>query len=379
MTSVEIIQISRRKEKKQFLRLPWDLHQQNPYWTPPLRTSQAELIGYKRHPFHDQADVQTFLARQGNEVVGRIAGIDNRAHRAAHLDETLGFVGFFDSIDDQEVADGLLGAVADWFADRDIRWLRGPANPSMNYECGLLIEGFDCHATFMMPYNPDYYPTLWEQFGFSKSHDLLALEVDIGMMDDTKDFREKLQYMYREVERRHTLNVRMVDTQNFQRDVRSFLDIYNLASQQTWGFVPFSESEILQLSGELRHLIVPELTAVVELDGRNVGSMFAMLDYNPLIKEIDGRLFPFGFLKLLRRRKNIRRIRIMSANVVPEYQRWGISLMLVGELFQRGMAWGLEEAEMSYILESNRPARKHLEQMGARRAKTYRMYDYRGD
>ena len=340
---------------------------------------QAELVGYRRHPFHSTADVQTFLARRGNQTVGRIAAIDNRAHRHTYPEENLGFAGFFEAINDQEVANELFSAVLDWFANRNIKWLRGPANPSLNYDCGLLIEGFDCPATFMMPYNPDYYPALWENFGFNKSHDLLALELNTEMMDETRDQRARLAILRREVEQRHTLNVRPVDTKHFKQDVRNFLEVYNLAVKNTWGFVAFSEAEILKLSGDLRHLIIPELTAVVELDGRTVGAMFAMLDYNPLIKDIDGRLFPFGFLKLLFGRKKLRRTRIMAASVVPEYQRWGISLILAGELFRRGMEWGIEEVEMSYILESNRPARKQLEQMGARRNKTYRIYDYHSD
>jgi GNAT superfamily N-acetyltransferase len=167
----------------------------------------------------------------------------------------------------------------------------------------------------------------------------------------------------------------MLDTKRFEADVRLFLDIYNRSLIGTWGFVPLSEGEIDHMSGSLRRLMVPELTAIAEVEGRPVGAVFGLLDFNPRIKRIKGRLFPFGFIHLLRNLKGITRARLLSTNVVPEFQKWGLGLVLLSKLLPDGLKWGLREAEFSWVLESNHLSRKSLERGGAIRTKTYRVYD----
>jgi GNAT superfamily N-acetyltransferase len=143
----------------------------------------------------------------------------------------------------------------------------------------------------------------------------------------------------------------------------------------TWGFVPLSADEIRHLAAGLRHLIVPELALMAEVDGKQIGACFGLLDYNPRIREIDGRLFPFGFLKLVTNRRAIKKVRLIATNVVPEYQRWGVGLVLLSGLVPHVRTWGIEEAEFSWVLESNKLSRGSLERGGAQRSKTYRLYD----
>jgi GNAT superfamily N-acetyltransferase len=155
-----------------------------------------------------------------------------------------------------------------------------------------------------------------------------------------------------------------------------FLRVYNGAMAGSWGFSPLSPAEIKVLAAGLQHLIAPELAVIAEVDGEPIGACLGLLDYNPRIKKINGRLFPFGFLRLIRNKHQITKMRVLSINVVPEYQRWGLGVVLLGGLIKPMQNWGMLEAEFSWVLESNTLSRGSLEKGGAKLDKTYRMYDY---
>ena len=176
----------------------------------------------------------------------------------------------------------------------------------------------------------------------------------------------------------HHVKLRTLDTRHFQRDVESFLDIFNRSMANTWGFVPMSPAEVCHTAKGLKNLMVPEMALAAEMDGKVIGVVFGLPDYNPRIKQIDGRLFPFGFLRLLRNKRAIKRFRIISANVLPEFQRMGLGLVLLHGLVPLVEALKLEEAEFSWVMESNKLSRGSLEKGGAQRDKTYRLYDLDG-
>ena len=372
MADVVVQPVVSGRDKRQFLQFPWKHYQGDPNWMPRLRSQEKEDVGYSRTPFHERNSVQTFLARRGKEVVGRIAAIHNVGHIEYH-NEQIGFWGHFDSIDDQEVADGLFEAVRDWFAERKIHRIRGPVNPSLNGEIGLLIEGFDSAPFFGMTYNPPYYEKLVESFGFEKSQDAYAYWGHIDMLPAVV---ERLTPICEQIIERCEVTVRPLDKSRFVEDIAAFVSVYNRALTNTWGFVPMSDAEVQHLAAGLKHLIVPELSVAAEVDGQVVGACFGLLDYNPRIKAIKGRLFPFGFLKLLSNKRAIKRLRLISTNVIPEYQLHGIGLVLMSGIVPKGIAWGMEEAEFSWVLESNTFSRGSLEKGGAKRSKTYRIYDW---
>ncbi|MEN6457686.1 MAG: GNAT family N-acetyltransferase [Thermoguttaceae bacterium] len=371
MSNLIIERVTTSRQKKQFLNFPWTLYRDDPNWIPPLRYDQKEMVGYRPHPFYARNSIQTFLARRGNEVCGRIAAILNQGHIAQYNDRR-GFFGFFDCVDDQEAANGLFDAARRWFNDQGIQKLRGPVNPSLNYEVGLLIEGFDTPRVFMMTYNPPYYARLMENYGFRKCQDMYAFWGHVSMLPG---IAAKLTPISEQIVERYNVKVRSLDTSRFREDVESFLSIYNRSLVNTWGFVPMSPAEVRHMASGLRQIIVPELTVAVEVDGHMVGACFGLPDYNPRIKDIDGRLFPFGFIHLLRNRRAIKRIRVISTNVLPEYQRLGLGLVLLTGLVPKAMEWGLEEAEFSWVLESNRLSYGALKKGGAKITKTYRVYD----
>ena len=363
--------VTSRREKKQFLEFPWTLYQDDPNWTPPLRGNQKEMVGYRSHPFYADNEAQTFLAYRSGRVCGRVAAILNRKH-IERYSERRGFFGFFECVDDQEVANGLLDAVKEWFAGRDIHCMRGPANPSMNYEVGLLVDGFDSPATFMMTYNPPYYARLIEGYGFRKAQDLYAYWGNLEMLPKVS---AKLKPIAKQIIEHYNIKLRTLDKSRFVQDVEEFLSIFNRSLTAHWGFVPMSTAEVRRVAQGLRHLLVPELALGAEIDGQLIGAVLGMPDYNPRIKEIDGRLFPFGFLRLLRNKAGIKRIRMISTNVIPEYQRMGVGLVLMHGLAPGALDFGFQEGEFSWVIESNTLSRGSLEKGGAKLTKTYRIYD----
>lgn len=370
-SDIEIVEIQRKaRDRREFLNFPWSVYQNDPYWIPPLRMDQKELVGYAKCPFYERNSVQTFLARRHGKPLGRIAAIENLGHLERYKDG-VGFFGFFECVEDPEVAAALFESAGNWLKARGMTHIRGPINPSLNHTLGLLIEGFDSSPFFMMTYNPPYYEKLIEENGFRKIEDLYSYW---GKMDMLPKVREKLLPICEMIKERTGAKVRTLDRKHFFRDVELFLKIYNASLTNTWGFVPMSEAEVKSMAMGLRFLMVPELAVAVELDGKTVGASFCLPDYNPRIKEIDGRLFPFGFLKLIRHKERIKNIRILSTNVLPEYQMSGLGLVLVDALVPKALEWGIDEAEFSWVLESNSFSRGSLEKGGAIRTKTYRVY-----
>lgn len=372
MSDISVRPVQTKREQKAFLEFPWRLYQGDPNWIPPLRQNQKGLVGFAPHPFYERNKAQAFLAYRGGEVVGRVLAILNQGH-IERFGEKRGFFGFFESVDDERVSQGLFDAVRAWFADQGIYTLRGPTNPSLNYELGLLIEGFDTPPTFMMTYNPPYYERLIESYGFRKTQDLYAYWGHVSMLPK---IRQKLKPICDQIVERFNVRLRILNKKRFLEDVELFLEIYNRSLVNTWGFVPMSEAEVRHMARGLRWLMVPELALGAEVDGRMVGAVFCLPDYNPRIKAIDGRLFPFGFIRLLRNKQAIKRVRVISTNVLPEYQLLGFGLVLLEGLVPKALDWKLEEAEFSWVLESNALSRGSLEKGGAKRTKTYRLYDF---
>ena len=370
MAEITIQPVETRSQQKRFICLPWRIYQNDPCWMPPLIMSQEELLGFRPHPFYERSKSRSFLVTRGGRDVGRITAIVNAGH-IERYNEQRGFFGFFECDDDTAASRALFQAAGDWLHAQGMTSIRGPANPSLNYECGLLIEGFDTPPFFMMTHNRPWYPHLVEDAGFGKIEDMYAFWGAVSMLG-TLD--PKLTTMVAGVKERFGVTVRPIDRSRFAEEVRMFLQIYNESLGGTWGFVPLTEHEVDHMAASLKFLIAPELALVAEINGKPVGAVFCLLDYNPRIKAIDGRLFPFGFLRLLWNKKAIKRLRAISTNVIPEYQAWGIGLVLMEALAHRFITWGLEEVEFSWVLESNHLSKRTLERGGAIVTKKYRMY-----
>jgi len=371
MSALVVRPVSSRRERRQFLEFPWTLYRDDPNWIPPLRAHQKELVGYRAHPFYERNQGQTFLAYRAGEVVGRIAAIVNEGY-IEKFSERRGFFGFFECVDDQEAAAGLFDAARQWLAERDIHSLRGPTNPSANYELGTLVDGFDSPPTFGMTYNPPYYARLIEGSGFHKAQDLYSYWGNLEMLPRARARRGPVA---KQIMEHCNVTLRPMDASRFLQEVEAFLDVFNRSLVNHWGHVPMTPAEVRHVARGLRYLIVPDLALAAEVDGRLIGAVFGLPDYNPRIKQIDGRLFPFGFIRLLWKKQKIKKIRLISTNVLPEYHLMGVGLVLLDGLVPAGLDWGMEEAEFSWVAESNALSRGSLEKGGAKRIKTHRLYD----
>ena len=368
---IECTPVRSWSDRRAFMKLERELYAGDPNWVTPLWSERKQLCGFGSHPFYDDAESEAFLARKDGRVVGRVVAIVNHAHNR-YYDEKLGFFGFFECIDDKDVGKRLFDAAADWLRGKGMTAVRGPVNPSLNYEIGLLIEGFDTPPTFLITYNHSYYADLIEAAGFEKSQDAFSYEVHI---DDLKTVDPKLKFVIDEATKRFDVKCRPVDPANFDQDVRTFLKIYNQSLERTWGYVPMSEAELIYQSKQLKLLLVPEMTSIAEIDGEAVGAGFALLDFNKILKTMNGRLLPFGWLKLMLGKKKIDRLRLVSTNVIPKYQSWGLGLVTLARVLPGAIDFGIRYGEFSWILESNRLSRGTVERGGARKYKHHRIYD----
>jgi len=334
------------------------------------------LLSRTKNPFFEHAQAEYFIAERDGAVVGRIAAISNRLHNETHGDR-VGFFGFFESIDDQAVADALLTAAAEWCRGLGHDVLRGPASFSVNDECGLLVDGFDSPPTLMMPHNPRYYIVLLEGAGFTKAKDLWVYQG--GSEERYVPVPERLARATELIRQRQGITLRALNMKDFEGEVERIKELYNSAWEKNWGFVPMTEHEIDHLAEQFKPVVIPELVPMAEKDGKLIGFGIALPDLNVVFrKNRSGRLFPM-ILKLLwaLKAKRIRRARILLLGVLPEHQGKGIDAMLYHWIWtksgERGIYWG----EAGWILEDNPAMNAGLEKMTFRVYKTYRLYDRR--
>jgi hypothetical protein len=373
--TVQISCVASRGDLRRFVGFPWQLYDEAryPQWVPPLRVAVYDALDVKKNPFYREADRELFLARRNGVVVGRIAAIENRAHNAFHGDR-VGFWGFFECIDDQAVADWLFAAAAGWLSARGLTSMRGPMNPSTNYECGLLVEGFENRPTFMTAWNPPYYDDLCARSGFAKAKDLLGF-----WFPATEPGYQLPEFVQRQAERaleRGRITFRDLEPRHFDREVAACWDIYNDAWERNWGFVPMSRAEFEHMAKDMKQLLWPQLAFMASVDGEPAGFMLAVPDYNEvLIKNRGGRLFPLGLLRLLRGKRTIKTARVIALGVKGSFRSRSILALFTHEVMRRGLAMGKIGAEASWLLEDNQLIVKPMRAMGARERMRWRVYE----
>ena len=368
---IDVRAVDGRRDRRAFLKFERDLYRDDPMWVPPIWDERKRLVGFKPHPFYNDAEATAMLARRDGVVVGRVVAITNHAHNRYHK-ENLGFFGFFECVDDPDVAAALMSAVEQHHRRDNRDAVRGPVHPSLNYECGALVATDGAPPTFLIPHNHLYYDRLFKSCGYEKAQDVYCYDAHIEML---KNMDPKLKFVIEEATRRFNVTARPLSRKDFKRDIKIFLDLYNRSLSKTWGYVPISDGEMQHQAAGLKHLLVPQMTSIAEIDGEPVGAGFGLLDYNPIIKKIGGRLTPWGIARLLLGRKHLKRLRLVSANVLPEYQRWGLGLVTLARTLPGAIDYGIEIGEFSWILESNKLSWGTAERGGAHRTKTLRIYD----
>jgi GNAT superfamily N-acetyltransferase len=359
--------VGSRADLKRFIKYPFTKYRGDPHWVPPLLISEREQFDPGKNPFYEHARVNLFLAERDGEIVGRVAAIDDDNHNKTH-DDNLLFFGFFEA-GDEEVAASLFARVEERGRELGREAIRGPANPSLNHNAGFLIDAFDYDPFVMMPYNPPEYPRYAERIGYRKVKDLYA------WLFEREWEVKKIGRLAERVRRRHEdLRIRPVDMKRWDEELERFRDLYNRTWERNWGFVRYTDAEFDHLAREFKMILDPELVALAEVGGRLAGITVLLPDANQVFKRMRGRLLPFGIFHFLRRDRIIDQVRLPILGVAPEHRNKGFELAMIHELHGRVMAKGYRRCEASWTLEDNRAMNHVIEAGGAKRYKTYRIY-----
>jgi len=368
MSTITVRPVVSKSDEKQFIKFQWVPYKSNPYWVPPMLMDRRKLIDRKGNPFYKHASMELFLAERDGTLVGRIGAIVNDNHNKEH-NENIGFFGFFESIDDQEVANALFDAAKNWLKAKGVNAMRGPASPSVNDDYGLLIQGFDRIPCVMMVYNPPYYQKLVEQYGFTKAKDLFAFYIH-----KDKVFNEKFRRIADTVLKRQSLKIRQLDMKRFDEEVALIRELYGRGWQKNWGEVPMTEDEFNYIAKDLKAVVDPRLVIVAESNGKPVGFGMTLPDLNQvLIRNKHGWFIP-GVFRLLTQKKKIDKVRIVILGVLPEYANSGIGAALFYETGRRCVESGYPHGEASWVNEDNLMMNRGAELMQGTIDKTYRIY-----
>ncbi len=369
---VKIRKVENEKDRMQFIKLPWQLYTGDQNWVPPLIFDVRKNLDPKHNPFFQHAEMDMFLAEKDGKLVGRIAAIKNDNHNNFHKDKA-GFFGFFETIDDEEVSDLLLDTACEWVKAKGFNEILGPVNPSTNDECGLLIDGFNSPPVFLMTYNPKHYQAKIEGFGFDKAKDLYAYYIPSEVINNRK-VMDKLERMAELIKKRNDVTTHKLNMKDLPNEVRKIEEVYNSAWESNWGFVPITTAEFDYLAESLKMVVDPDLVMFAEVAGKPAGFTLSLPDFNQVLKKVNGRLLPFGFLKILTGKKKIDFLRVIIMGVKPEYQKKAIDSVFYLETIKNGNKNGYTGAEISWVLEDNMPMRMTAEKLGAHIYKTYRIY-----
>ncbi len=369
MGSVEVLPIVLPRDVLRFMKPWYAIYANDPHWVPPLVVERKRFFDPRRNPYFQVADVQCFVARRDGRDVGTIAAVVD--HAAQRDRPGTGFFGFFEFFEDLEVAAALLGAAREWHADRGMKHLVGPFNFNTNHEFGLLVDGFDSDPSIANPHNAAYYPRIYEALGLRPVKDWYAYRVDAQLAGIEKMRRVSDRMLARHPE----IRIRSLDLDDFDAEVDRLRRIYVDAWQQNWGHVEVGEAEFRFIAEGFRQVIDPELCLVAEIAGEPIAISITLPDLNPVVKQMKGRLFPFGWYYFLTRARRTTRVRIFMLGVASRYQALPIGAVLYARTSAVAIGKGYREGEASLILEDNHRMRGALEKLGATIAKTYRNYE----
>ena len=360
-----------RRERREFIDLPYRLHANAEQWIPPLKLERRVFLSRRANAYFRHADVQLFLARREGRVVGRISAQIDHAFNEFHGNRW-GMFGFLELEDDAEVAGALLDAAAGWLAERGRDRMIGPMDFTMNDEAGVLIEGFEREPMVRQPWQPPYYQRRLEEAGLEKAMDLYMWELHISGRHRILPVIEELG---RKLEPEHGIRIRRMSRRTLRSDLDRFAEVYNEAWKENWGFVPYSKEDLDHYAKELQLVFDPAWFMVAERDGETAGVAITVPDINQVYKRMRGRLLPLGWWHYLRRRKLIDRCRVGFLGVKPEYQHTGVAAGLYMEHWDTAGRHPVKWGELGWVLETNTALNRGMEAMGAEIVKRFRVYE----
>jgi len=371
---VTIRPVETRADRKAFVDFAWTVYKDDPAWVPPLKDEVHGLITPGKNPWFEHARAQLWLAERGGRVVGRISAQVDRLVQE-HMGEGIGQWGFFDALDG-EAAAALIRTAEDWLRAQGMTSALGPISLSIWDEPGLEIEGFAEPPTAMMGHHRPEYQAWIEGAGYGKAKDLVTYALNIEHWEDPK-----IDRLIAMGERNPHIRIRMVDKSKFDAEARLILNLLNDAWSNNWGYVPLTEAEIKYAGKKLKPIIFNELVRIAELDGEPVAFMLTIPDINELLKDLNGELFPFNWIKLLwrLRKPRTRRLRVPLMGVAKKLHHSRLAsqlaFMMIEYTRRDGTTkYGATHGEFGWILEDNKGMLSIAQLPGAAVNHRYRIY-----
>jgi GNAT superfamily N-acetyltransferase len=367
--TVEISRVDSSADLMDFIKFPWEIYRGDEHWVPPLIKEQKRFLG-SENPFFEHAEAEYYLAKKRGKVCGRISLSIDRNYIEFH-EEKMGSFGFFEAFDDFEVASCLLDTAREGLKAKGMDVMRGPFNFTTNHECGLLVDGFDIDPVMLSTYNPPYYAELIDKYGLVKARDLFSYliidpkgEINLSYMDGMTEKAAENKVV-----------ARKVNLRDINGEMERVKEVYNNAWSKNWGFVPLTEKEIDDFAGHMKHLVIEDLAYIGELDGKPIGFLLFLPDYNVVFKKMNGKMGPLQVLQLLWHKNRIKKGRLFMMGVHKKYQRTGVAAVMMDVAFKSAIDKGFQVADYSWILEDNMAVRSILEFVGAKIYRTHRIYE----
>jgi GNAT superfamily N-acetyltransferase len=355
-----------------FIRLPWRLYRGSANWVPPLISERRRHLDRRRNPFFEHAEAEYFLAWRDGEPVGRItAHVDQRLNE--FQDNQWGLFGFFESERDPAVAAALLDTAEQWLRERGRDRILGPMDFSTNHECGLLVEGHELMPQILENWHHPYYREQLEGQGFAKAMDLYKWEI---MPSDRGQMLPIIDELADRLEPEFGISLHRMRKRDFAQEIRAFMEVYNLSWSRNWGFVPLADPELDHMAKELKPVLDEDFACVAKTaDGEIAGVSLSLPDYNQVLKDLNGRLLPLGWMKALRGRSRIDEVRVFALGVKPEFQHTGVAAALYRDIWDACLRRRIDRVETGWILEVNEPMNRAMEALTGRIVKRYRLYE----
>ncbi|MDR3049983.1 MAG: hypothetical protein LBV16_09180 [Elusimicrobiota bacterium] len=369
---MKITAVQNKKQFNQFVKFPWKIYTKESAWVPPLLSDVKKILSVNKNPFWLHAKREFFLAYDDSgQTIGRIAAIID-GNYLNFQNDNCGFFGFFECINDIQTAKALFDAAQNWLKERNMPKMMGPMNPSTNDECGFVSEGFDIPPSLMMAYTPAYYLELSKSCGLKPIKELYAYDMDVaadsrvGRLQRIVDISKK---------KMPALEVRTLKKSDFDKELKSVMSVYNRAWEKNWGFVPWTDEEFEDIAKNLKPLLDPNLAILASVSGSPVGMLISAPDYNQILKKLNGRMFPFGFLKFLYYKNKIDSLRLIIMGVVKEYRNRGIEAIMYSKGLNYALSKGYKHCELSWILEDNVMTNRTAEMMNGKIYKRYLIFE----
>lgn len=372
--AITVERVQGRRALREFVRFPWKVYRGDPHWVPPLLSERLDRLNPARNPFLTEAQLELFMARDGRRPVGTVAAFVDW-HSVRHTGQKIGGFGFFECLPDYAIAQGLLTAACDTVRAWGMDGIRGPTNFGPNDEPGVLIGGADCPPAMLEAHTPRYYREFLERFGMTKDSDSYAWRVPLQeFAQGRRNLPEQILRVFEAARRRRDVLVRKVRLQDWDREVDIACELFNVTLQHLPDYVPTTRETFRHLANQMRFLLDPDLALIAEVDGKAVGFLVAIPDFNVLLRHLNGRLFPLGWLKVYWYRRRIDTVSFKLFGVLEAYRRRGIDVLLYLEAVRSAAAKGYKWLDGSLTSEANPTVNRLAERLGAERYKHYRLY-----